>query len=267
MCCIQGHGNRRVGWEVHEYHQGTIPDEGVLCEESDCAGKGGSHDVTIKTNSYFTTGRGSFVEKIMKRPRTTHTSDSGFGCRAHSSTECPVKTSLQGWLRRTNKQAAPVPTRWMKKTRRITHSSVTAALQVYTISYLRCLLLTFRLLFHHNLTTLYYNLIVHVLSITFTATCTTTTTTATSMVYNTSHVIHFNSFPATGLYIGFWPIPGFCRFWIFHLWWAIIQFFKILWIQTIICHDFTSYLVTFSPYIISQCVCFNWHALMLISQK
>ncbi len=54
------------------------------------------------------------------------------------------------------------------------------------------------------------------------------------------------SFHAKGLYnniMGFWPIPGFCRFWILHLWWAIS--FKILWTQTIF--DFTSYLLTFSP--------------------
>ncbi len=63
---------------------------------------------------------------------------------------------------------------------------------------------------------------------------------------------------STGLYIGFWPIPGFCRFWMFQLWWAIIQFFKTVWIQTIIFQDFTSYLVTFYPYICQR---------MLISQK
>ncbi len=57
-----------------------------------------------------------------------------------------------------------------------------------------------------------------------------------------------NSLHAKGLYVGFLLIPDFCsRFWILHLWWATRQFFKILWIQTIIFHDFTSYLVTFSP--------------------
>ncbi len=38
--------------------------------------------------------------------------------------------------------------------------------------------------------------------------------------------------------------------------------YAILWIQTVIFHDFTSYLVTFSPHThvhvhVSQCVCFN----------
>ncbi len=54
-----------------------------------------------------------------------------------------------------------------------------------------------------------------------------------------------NLLHAMGLYIGFWPIPGFCRFGVLHFWWAIMQFFKILWIQTITFHDFYNLLSDF----------------------
>ncbi len=58
-----------------------------------------------------------------------------------------------------------------------------------------------------------------------------------------------------------WPNPGFGRIWNFSLWWGLCQVFKNLYDWKTIFHDFTKYLVLYPP-CISQCIGFNWHALM-----
>ncbi len=75
-----------------------------------------------------------------------------------------------------------------------------------------------------------------------------------------------NSFTAMGTYMCLWPNPVFGRIWNFSLWWGLCQVFKNLYDWKTIFHDYTKYLVLFPP-CMSQCIGFNWHALMLISQK